>query len=50
MMLLRISLEKDQDFLSRGFVTEPILRERLRDSERETIEEGTMDNSISFNL
>ena len=34
MMLLRISSGTDQDFLSRGFVTEPMLRERLRDSVR----------------
>ena len=47
MMLLRISSGKDQDFLSRGSVTEPMLRERLRDSERETIEGGTMDDSIT---
>ena len=35
-----ISSGKDQDFLSRGFVTEPMLRERLRESERKQEREG----------
>ena len=47
---MRKSSGKYQDFLSRGFVTEPMLRERLRDSEREARGGGTMDNSVSFNL